>query len=166
VEITLERFFNQGYYFLLTNSFFDSKYQGSDGIERNTIFNSNYVVNALGGKEFNLGKNNSISFDTKVTYTGGRRFTPIDLALSQQFQTEITVDSEAFSDQYDPYFRWDFKITYRRNGKRFYQQFAVDLQNVLNRDNIFLQSYNSNSNQIETTYQRGFFPDVQYKIYF
>ena len=56
LEVTLEKFFNKGYYYLTTVSLFQSKYTGSDNIERNTAFNSNYVLNALAGKEFNLGK--------------------------------------------------------------------------------------------------------------
>src|SRR5690606_40225300 len=34
IELTLERFFNKGYYFLITSSIFDSQYAGSDGIEQ------------------------------------------------------------------------------------------------------------------------------------
>lgn len=49
-EITLEKFFSKGYYFLTTASIFDSQYEGSDGVKRNTAFNSNFVFNALGGK--------------------------------------------------------------------------------------------------------------------
>ncbi|MEN0051428.1 MAG: TonB-dependent receptor, partial [Bacteroidota bacterium] len=43
VELTLEKFFSDGFYGLLTTSIFDSKYEGSDGIERNTAFNNGYV---------------------------------------------------------------------------------------------------------------------------
>ena len=58
VEITLEKFYSKGYYFLVTGSFFESKYKGSDGLERNTAFNGNYTVNVLAGKEWTVkGKN-------------------------------------------------------------------------------------------------------------
>ncbi|MFM7486422.1 MAG: TonB-dependent receptor, partial [Cytophagales bacterium] len=67
IELTLERFFNKGYYFLFTTSVFDSKYKGSDNIERNTAYNTQYVVNALGGKEFRVGRNkNFLSLNLKV----------------------------------------------------------------------------------------------------
>src|SRR6185437_15485460 len=55
VELTLERFLNQGYYLLLTGSLFDSRYKGSDGIERNTAFNYKYVFNVLAGREWRVG---------------------------------------------------------------------------------------------------------------
>src|SRR5256885_6012423 len=42
IELTIEKFYGKGYYFLITGSLFDSKYKGSDRIERNTAFNGNY----------------------------------------------------------------------------------------------------------------------------
>ena len=74
MELTLEKYFAQGWYMLSTTSLFDSKYKGSDGVERNTAFNSNYIVNILLGKEFKFGKNkqNAFTLDTKVTTAGGR----------------------------------------------------------------------------------------------
>ncbi|WP_306641437.1 TonB-dependent receptor [Sanyastnella coralliicola] len=166
LEFTAERFFNKGYYILGTASLFESKYEGSDGIERNTAFNTNYVLNLLGGKEFPLNEKSSISFDTKVTYAGGQRFTPIDFESSLAQTEEVLFEDQAFSEQYDPYFRWDFKITYRMNKKKTSQQFSIDLRNVTNQENVFMQQFNARAGEIETRYQIGFFPDVQYRIYF
>ena len=56
VEITVEKFLSNGWYFLFTSSLFDSKYTGYDNIWRNTAFNGNYVFNLLGGYEHKLGK--------------------------------------------------------------------------------------------------------------
>ncbi|MEL6483590.1 MAG: TonB-dependent receptor, partial [Bacteroidota bacterium] len=84
LELTLEKFFSDGFYGLLTSSFFESKYEGSDGIERNTPFNNGYVVNFLAGKEFKTGRSgkNILFVDTRVTTSGGRYFTPVDLEAS------------------------------------------------------------------------------------
>ncbi len=166
LEITLERFFNKGFYFLLTNSFFQSRYEGSDGVERNTQFNGNFVSNALAGKEFQISKKSTLSFDTKVTLAGGRRYTPIDLEASRLANEEVLFENRAFESQFQDYFRTDFKITYRFNGKKIAQQFSVDLQNITGNQNVFQRGYNQNTGEIGTVYQRGFFPDVQYKIYF
>lgn len=165
-ELTLERFFSKGYYFLGTASLFQSRYEGSDGIERNTAFNGNYVFNALAGKEFKLGKRATLGFDTKVTYAGGNRFTPIDIRASQLEGAAVYDYSHAFESQFPDYFRADFKTTFRLNFQRFAQQFSVDLQNVTNHQNVFQYGYNAASGNIGTTYQRGFFPDIQYKLFF
>ncbi len=166
LELTLERFFADGYYFLSTFSLFDSKYRGSDNILRNTLYNGHYVFNALGGKEFSFGKSMTLAFDARFTYAGGRRYTPVLLEVSRAAGREIRDESRAFSEQYPDYFKIDFKITFRKNSKRVAQEWAVDLTNLTNRKNIFRQTYSERSGQIETSYQRGFFPNVLYRILF
>ena len=100
---SIEKFFSNGYHASFTTSLFDSKIKGSDGIERNSPFNNQYVINALGGKEFNIGKSKRtiLSFDGKVTASGGRYYTPIDLTASQQAGYQINDETRPFSNQYD-----------------------------------------------------------------
>lgn len=167
MEVTLERFFNKGFYYLLTTSVFDSKYKGSDGIERNTAFNTNYVVNALVGKEFKIGsKGDVLTFNIKVTQSGGRFLTPIDFAASGIAKEAVYDNSKAFSERQSAYFRTDLKFSYRKELKKSTMEFAVDLQNVSNHKNVFRQSYNPESNTINTEYQQGFFPVPMFRITF
>lgn len=166
VELTLEKYFSRNYYFLLTTSLFESKYQGSDGVWRNTAFNNKYIVNLLGGSEFHLGKSGVLTTDVKLTFSGGRFHTPIDLNASIASGEVVYVDSEAFSLQYDPYFRTDFKIGYRMNMKRVSQEFLIDFQNVFNRENIFEEYYNPQTETIDKRYQLGLFIIPQYRILF
>ena len=166
VELTLERFFHRGFYALATASLFESTYKGSDGVERSTAFNSNYVFNALGGKEWTIGERNSFAIDTRVTYAGGQRFSPIDLEASIAENREVRIDDLAFTEQYSAYFRWDLKFTFRMNRAKYAQQWSVDLRNLTNNPNIFSENFNARSGQLETRYQIGFFPDIQYRIYF
>ena len=166
VEITLEQFLNNGFYFLFTTSLFDSKFKGSDGIERNTAFNGNYIFNGLAGKEFQINEKLTLAFDFKITYAGGRRFTPINLDASNIAGAEIRYEDQLFENQYPDYFRLDFKTTLKLNGKHMSQKFSVDLQNLTNQDNIFQSGYNAATNSVGYVYQRGFFPNVQYAINF
>lgn len=167
MEITLERFFNKGFYYLLTTSVFDSKYKGSDGVERNTAFNTNYIVNALVGKEFKIGnKGDVITFNVKVTQSGGRFLTPIDYNKSFIAKEAVYDNSNAFSERQSNYFRTDLKFSYRRELKKSTMEFAIDLQNVSNHKNVFRQSYNPETNTINTEYQQGFFPVPMFRITF
>lgn len=159
VELTLERFFNKGYYFLVTSSLFDSKYKGSDHIERNTAYNTNYVINALVGKEFRVGKNrNFLSFNLKVTSIGGRYLTPLDVAASAARGQAVYAKSLAYSEKQIPYFRTDFRIAYRKEYKKSTLEVSLDLQNLTGNQNIFTQTYNPRTNSIVNQYQQGFFP--------
>lgn len=159
VEFTLERFFNRGFYFLLTTSLFDSKYKGSDGVERNTAFNTRYVVNGLVGREWRVGANrNFFSVNLKVTTIGGKYLTPLDFERSKQTGREIYKENEAFSEQQKSYFRTDLRFAYRREYKRSTLELSIDLQNLTNRQNIFSQIYNPRTNSIVDQYQQSFFP--------
>lgn len=170
IEFTLEKFFTKGYYGLFTVSLFDSKYKGSDGVERNTPFNNQRVVNLLAGKEFKIGTNNRKVFftDTKITYSGGRFYTPVNLTASNQVGFEVLEDDKAFSLQNKDYFRWDVKFGLKINSdkKKQSHQFYLDLQNITANENIFARRYNRLTNQINEVNQIGFFPDVGYKYQF
>jgi hypothetical protein len=170
VELTLEKFFSQGYYGLLTASIFDSKYEGSDGVERNSAFNNGYVVNVLAGKEFKIGKDkrNAITFDMRASRAGGRYYTPVDLEASRLAGEEILNEELAFSERFDPYFRLDVKFGYQLNSKnkRMSQQFFIDLQNITGHENIFDKRYNTLTNEVNDVFQSGFFPDIMYRLQF
>ncbi len=170
LELTIEKFFSDGYYGLLTTSLFESKYKGSDGIERNTPFNNGYVFNVLAGREFAIGreKQNALFFDTRVTLAGGRYYTPVDLEASQNAGFEVLQEDFAFSQQYNDYFRWDLKFGIKLNSKKkkISHQFYVDLQNITNQENVFERRYNRLTNNVDQVNQIGFFPDVGYRFQF
>ena len=166
IELTLEHFLHEGFYYLFTASVFQSKYKGSDNVWRNTAFNSNYVVNALGGKEFKLNSKTTFGIDTKVTFTGGRRYTPFDITASKNAGYVIYQEDQAYSLQQDAYFRWDLKFSYIRNLRKVTQKWYVDLQNLTARENIYIRTLNPKTGTINQINQIGFFPNINYQITF
>ncbi|MCW5922356.1 MAG: carboxypeptidase regulatory-like domain-containing protein [Saprospiraceae bacterium] len=169
-ELTVEKFFSQGWYSLLTVSLFESTYKGSDGVERSTAFDGGYVLNALAGKEFKLGDSGRrfLTLDTKLTAAGGRPYTPINLEASQAAGEEVLYDDQAFSLRLDDYFRWDVKVGFRLNSakRKLSQTFFLDFQNVTNKANIFAMRYNEVRGNVGRIDQIGFFPDLLYRIEF
>ncbi len=169
IEFTFEKFFHKNYYFLTTLSLFDSKYTASDGIERNTAFNGQFVFNSLAGKEFRLSENSTLVFDAKISWAGGERYTPIDMEASgntnEAFGTEY-YDELAWSLQFPDYVKADVKVGFRKDGKKVSQLWEFYVENVTNRKNPINQLYSSSKNEIETIYQLGFFPLFNYRIYF
>jgi hypothetical protein len=171
VELTVEKFFSKGYYGLLTTSVFESRYKGSDGVERNTAFNKQLVGNMLLGKEWKVGKGkkNAITMDTKLTLSRGKPYTPINLAATRaNAGREVRYDDRAYSERYGDYLRWDVKFGFQLNSskRKLSHQFFVDFQNVLNRENEFVRRYNEVTDEINLVKQTGFFPDVLYRIQF
>jgi hypothetical protein len=167
LELTLEKYFSRNYYFLVTTSLFDATYKGSDGIRRNTPFNGRYVVNALAGKEFRMGrKENVFSINWKVTTAGGRYVRPIDLAASATGNTTVYDNGRAFTQQLDAYLRMDLKFGYKMNRRRLTHEIALDLQNITNNQNVFQQAYNPRTDRVGTAYQQGFLPMPFYRLTF
>ncbi|MFO0322896.1 MAG: TonB-dependent receptor [Bacteroidota bacterium] len=171
LELTIEKFFSKGYYALLTGSLYESTYKGSDLIKHSTAFNGKYVYNVLLGKEFKIGKakRNTFTIDAKMTQAGGRYYTPVDLAASQLEKQEVLKgDDYAFSQRNPDFFRLDLKLGITLNSKKskLSQTVAFDIQNITNNKNVFAQRYNPVSNNINTAYQIGLFPNFVYKIQF
>ena len=151
---------------LNTISLYQSKYKGSNEIERNTAYNGNYILNVLAGKEIKLSRKNTLAFDTKITFAGGKRYTPINIDQSRIEKREVRYTEQTFAKQFDPYARLDFKVTYRRSGKKITQEWFIDIQNITNRKNIFLQGYDISKGKITTQYQLGLFPNFNYRVNF
>ena len=166
IELTLERFFSKNFYYLVTVSLYESKYKGSDGIERNTAFNGNYVVNTLLGKEFALNSRSAITIDYKLTWAGGKRYTPIDLERSRLEQDTEYQEDKAFSKQFSPFFKTDIKFGYRLNGRRVSQEWQFFVENFTNHKNILMQAYSKSKDKITDVNQLGVFPMILYRIHF
>ena len=166
LELTIEKFFSKGYYFLVSGSVYDSKYRGSDGKLRNTAFNGQYNMTALGGYELRIGPKNRLSFDTKITWTAGNRFVPIDLETSKLLGETVRNESRAYEEKYKDYFRTDIKVSYIFNGRKASHSLAFDFQNVFNTKNVFNQFYDPSTGEIETKHQLGFLPLLYYRVEF
>jgi hypothetical protein len=166
LEATFEKFLSKGYYYLVTASLFDSKYKGSDGIERNTAFNGNYVFNALAGKEFPIKQKSTLTFDLKVTYAGGTRYVPIDTTESMKQKQTVYDLSDPFKNKYPSYFKADIKFGFKLNGKRITQEYLFFIENFTNHKNMFYQYYKESTNEIVTVNQLGLYPMLQFRLTF
>ncbi len=166
VELTAERFLHQQFYYLLTVSLFQSKYKGSDGVWRNTAFNSNYVINILGGKEWKLNAKTTFGIDTKLNVMGGQRYNPFDLEASKNSGYVVYKTNEAYGMQNKYYLRCDLKFSYNRNLKKVTQKWYIDFQNLTNRENIYIRTLNPKTGVENKINQMGFYPNINYQITF
>ncbi|RRB06468.1 TonB-dependent receptor [Larkinella rosea] len=166
-ELTLEKFFSDGYYFLVTGSLFDAKYKGSDGVLRNTDFNGKYAFNAVFAKEFTFGRT-SLNLGAKFTAIGGRWYGPVDEARSQAAQDIVYQSASRNTLQFPDYRRFDLKVDYKINRTRLTHTIAVDLVNILGIQNILTLSYapQPDGTFIKREYQLGFLPVFYYRVDF
>lgn len=169
VEVSVEKFLSNRYYFLLSTSLFQSKYKGSDGVERNTRYNSNYTFVFTGGKEFALSKgsdNTLLGLNLKIIYTGGFRTTPIDLDSSIAAGKTIFKEDQIFSTQNPDYFRIDAGISLKLNRKKLTSTFLLDIQNATNHMNVYGQYFEPREGKLVTYYQTPLIPVFSYRIEF
>ena len=171
IEFTLERFVNNGFYYLTTLSLYDSKYKIGNSNYYNTRFNGNYVFNFLSGKEFKIrGDSNKIlAINSKFNLTGGQRFTAINREASIANQTEI-YSIKPFTEKVKDYYRLDIGVNYQWNKKNTTHNLSLNIQNVTNKLNKTVPEYfyDDTTNKIlkTTTEQNGLLPVLKYSINF
>jgi hypothetical protein len=173
IEFTLSKKFSHGYYFMFTGSLFDSKAKGNDGVYRSTDYNSQYAVNILGGYEKKLSTNSTLIVGGKVTFIGGKLYSPVDTAASNSYGDAVMVDSQRNTQQFKPYFRADLKLGARFNSRKVTHEIGLDLVNIFNTKNVLSQTYSYGLNQqtggkdpFYYQYQLGFLPIFYYRLDF
>jgi hypothetical protein len=171
IDFTLERYLDEGLYFLLTASVFDSKYTANDGIERNTRFNKNYVLNALIGKEWKVGseKNNLISANIRFNYLGGNRLEAIDRQSSLDRQEIIYGETNgdlSFSQKLADIPIASFTISYRINSPNHSSVLSLQVLNANGAQEFGSNFYNLKTNMIDSKYSNIIVPNLSYKLEF
>ncbi len=170
LDVTLERYLNNGYYYLVTGSIFSSRYCGGDGIWHNTKYNRNYIANVSGGKEWIMGKNKNriFSVNLRMTLQGGDRYSPVDVdATMQDPDKEVHSDeANAFSKQFGPMFLLNYTISYKVNKKKISHEFGIKALNAFEQVEYGGHQYNFVTNQIEANEYAAALNNLYYKIEF
>jgi len=175
VELTLERFLENGVYFLFNTSLYESKYTALDGVERNTRFNGNYIFNVLAGKEFSgLGKKNNQVFAVNIkTFFGGGRYS---LPLLRDADGNLAVDvdkglifdfSKAYESKLDDLRNITLSLSYKWNKKKTTHELFLNIDNLTN-NQARLREYYDVDEPGGVAYERqvGILPNFLYRIYF
>jgi hypothetical protein len=127
-------------------------------------------MNLLGGTEYTI-KNKTFTVGGKVTWAGGRRYSPVDIQATQQANDVVYVDALRNTLQFKDYFRADIKLGFKLNSRKLTHEIAVDLVNVFNIKNVLSLIYtpdrqNPSQSKLTEQYQLGFLPLFYYKVDF
>jgi hypothetical protein len=172
IELTMERFFHKGLYYLLTASVFDSKYRGSDRVWRNTAFNNNFITNALAGYEFKVGRSqkrrNVIDINLKTTLAGGQRYVPFESVWDEQNQLygRQWINSRAFETRHSDYFRTDLSIGFKMNTGKITQEWMLEITNLFNNENVHSMGFDKKTGENKIVPQLGRMIIPQWRIRF
>lgn len=171
LEVTLQKYFDKSFFFLLSGTIFDSQYTASDGITRATSYNGTYIANLLAGKEFKLSPKQSISLGLKLTVAGGKLYGYVDTAATNYYLELVFRDEGFNSRQFRDYFRLDTKVNWKFNAKSVTHEIGLDLVNITGQQNVLSLAYAPNlldpsADPTTERYQLGFLPIFYYKADF
>lgn len=168
LELTLERSFANGYYFLLTGSLFNSIFLTRDMKWRNTVFNNTFAATVLFGKEFALGRQRQhfLVWNTRWVTRGGNRYTPIDLLASIQQHSTVSLNHLAYEPRLPDYRRIDMGVSYKINRAGATWQLSADIQNLFNRKNPVNQRYDNQTQSLYYNYALPLLPILSFKVDF
>jgi len=175
IEFTLEKFHSSNYYYLINASLYQSKYESLEGIERNTRFNGNYLVNVLAGKEFvkfGRGKNQSLGVNLKMFYSGGPKVIPLlrdgaGNVISDPSNNTIWDFGKAYDDKIEDLYEITVALSYKWNRPKTTHEIYLSLENVTHTKGKISEFYDAREpNSTGYLTQFGFFPNLLYRFYF
>ena len=168
IDFTLERYLNQGYYYLITASLFQSLYAGGDGKWRNTRLNRHYIINALGGKEWKMGRQNQniLNASLRFTFQGGEYYIPVDEAASTAAQQIVYDNTRAFKEHLKSALMAHFTVGYKINRDKLAHEISLKMINVTGVKDFGGYIYNYQDNKPEMYLGAVVIPSISYKIEF
>jgi hypothetical protein len=167
IDVTVERFLNNDYYFLVTGSILNSRYKADDGIWRNTRYNKTFVGNVLVGKEFFFGDNGRVlGINGRVNFVGGERVSPVLDEASEREKRVIFDDDRAFSEQLSSTIYVDLSLTYRINKPGHSSVWALQIKNLLGEAMPEGYNYNYKTQNVQLDKSVVMVPSLSYTIEF
>lgn len=175
IELTVNRSFARGYYFMANASVFESHYTALDGVERSTRFDNDYRFNILGGREFTgLGKkgNQTIGLNAKFFMQGGQKILP----LLRDEAGNLAVDpannrfwdyGRAFQNSLDDLYALTLSASFKWDKKRATHELLINLENITDKKGRMREYFDVNEpGAVGYSTQFGLLPNIMYKIYF
>ncbi|PKL79040.1 MAG: prevent-host-death protein, partial [Ignavibacteriae bacterium HGW-Ignavibacteriae-4] len=167
VDFTLEKYIDNGLYYLITASIFDSKYKTESNRNWfNTRFNNNFLFNALIGKEFYFGESSTLGINARASLQGGDRFSNIDSENSIRNQEVVYDESNPFSNITDPYLVSHITINYKWNTESTSQQLSLKVINASMYEEFYGYRYNIKNMTVDEFREALVIANLSYKISF
>lgn len=175
IEMTMNRSFAKGYYFMANASIFESHYTALDGVERSTRFDNDYRFNILGGREFTgLGNkgNQTIGVNAKFFMQGGQKVVPLlrdevgNLAVDPA-KNRFWDYGRAYHNSLEDLYALTISASFKWDKKRATHELLINLENITDNKGKIREYYDANeSDGVGYSTQFGLLPNIMYKIYF
>ena len=175
IELSLQRFFDNNYYFMINGALYDSKFTTLEDIERHTRYSSGALANILAGKEIHgLGKkdNQTLGINVKALLIGGQRYVP----LLRDEAGNLDVDpannlfwdnARAYEARMEDLYQVNLSVSYKFNRKKTTHELFLDIQNITGTQGKIMEYYDENKpGNVAYLTQFGLFPNFMYRVFF
>lgn len=131
VEVSFERSLSRGFYYMLNGTVYQSRFRIDEETERNTIYNGNYNVHALTGREWKFRNNSSsVGLNIKITAAGATPLSTLRLLLlrSDKCTTGIKHWFLSYPPTFEPTFSWSTAMTandFHPNGDSIFRMSRI-----------------------------------------
>lgn len=176
IEMMLERRFSGSWFANLNATLIDSKYPVPEqsGLSGSRLVSSRWdighIANLTFGKEWQREKKpgfeRSIGLNGRAVWTGGVREAEIH-TISKQLRTTVFNEYKGFNSVYPDYFRLDVRVYWRKYiGNRRNSTFALEFQNLTNKQNFAYHYYDPHTDRVENKFQLGTIPNFSWRVEF
>lgn len=167
IDLSLERAFSDGAFFILSGSVFQSRYSPLNGQWYRSRYDSRFTATFMGGKEWKTHREGVWQVGTRIICTGGMPLTPL-AAVQDNVEDPVLDEAHPFSINTQTYFRPDLRIAFRKNGLKTAWTIALDVQNVIARRNIDGLDYEYDPDLKDWVFRKssGLVPIISYQLDF
>lgn len=166
VDLTLERFLKNGFYYMVTASAYRSEYTGGDNITRRTRYDGGYVLNILGGREWEIGGRNLLGINIRCNLMGPFWHQPVDEAASLLAQDVVYNQEMPFAYRYGNLETVnDLSIHYRINRQGRSSVIALRVNNIIGRQYMG-KKFNLKTQDLEDDFFSSPIPFISYQLEF
>ena len=168
LDLTLEQYMQNGFYFLLSGSIFDSRYRGMDTDWWNTRYNRNYLLNVLGGKEWSFGKSkqNLWGINLRMSYQGGDRISPVDETGTLLAGEVVYDENRAFSERKPDMLVVHGTVNCQLNRPKVAHTISLKVLNATGAKEFYGYRYNLTTGQLDPHREALVIPNLSYKVEF
>lgn len=166
LDLSLQKYLTDRYFFLLAGSVYRSQYAGADGEWRSTRFDGGHTLNLTAGREVakqKHGKTIINGISGRVAWLGGFRDTPIDVTASAEAGYTVYEQQAAFSQKLDDYFRVDLRLYRKWNRTKRNSMLSLDIQNAINRENAQYYYFDTVQGKVLLKKQLGLIPILTWR---
>jgi hypothetical protein len=155
IDLAVEKYTLNNFYFLITGSLFSAKYRPLDGNWYYNRFSSTWVSAITIGKEFDFGRGRVLQVGTRFIHNGGHRYTTIDIGESALKGEYVAAEDGYNKSRMPAYWKFDGRIAYRFSRPKYAVNISLDMSNLTGHKNPNSVGYNAALNELFYYYHTG-----------